>query len=203
MHDTGISNTSAYQETGHLPGPIFGKPKKHGKKLTSILLCEITISLFIYYYYPSLENLHGLVAPCLLGASTAALAQSINQYSKKKFNQNKIYKFILWGLINGICTVLWTRVITDYFQELTHRVLIDQLIGSPVFQLVFNILNSLWNEGTINKSTRITFLKAMKYSYFFWPFFSIVLFVFIPAEMLFPATCLANLMWNIILSKLS
>ena len=41
-----------------------------------------------------------------------------------------------------------------------------------MFQLIFNILNALWDQGEVfSSATRIAFFKSLKYSYCFWPFF--------------------------------
>lgn len=180
------------------PAPISLK-----RKLIVCLIIETIISLIIYYNYDTLVNIHQLLGPSLLGASTAALAQSINQFSKKKFDFNKICKFIVWGTINGLFTVLWVDMLITRFENLVYRILVDQAIGAPIFQMVFSILNSLWDNGELTASVRVKYIKSLKYSYCYWPFFSIGLFSFIPKTMMFPANCLANLFWNIVLSKLS
>ncbi|KAK6203366.1 uncharacterized protein RJT21DRAFT_119509 [Scheffersomyces amazonensis] len=173
------------------------------RRLILNLVIESVVSLIIYYNYDNLSSFHYFLGPTLLGSSTAALAQSINQFIKKKYSLNKILKFLVWGLLNGYFTVLWIDILLLRVDSLSSRVIIDQFVGAPFFQLIFNVLNALWDNGELSASTRTAFIKSLKYSYCFWPFFSICSFVFIPKSMLFPANCLANLLWNIILSKLA
>ncbi|KAK6460779.1 hypothetical protein DFJ63DRAFT_320918 [Scheffersomyces coipomensis] len=173
------------------------------QRLIINLVIESIVSLIIYYNYPTLTSIHYFLGPTLLGSSTAALAQSINQYIKKKYSLNKIFKFMVWGLLNGYFTVLWIDVLFFRIDSNLSRIIVDQFIGAPIFQLIFNVLNSLWDTGELSANTRAAFIKSLKYSYCFWPIFSICSFVFIPKSVLFPANCLANLLWNVILSKLA
>lgn len=183
--------------------PLYPAPKPLKRKLIIYLLIESTISLSLYYNYNLLINIHPLVAPTLLGSSTAALAQSINQYFNKKLNFRRVCKFVVWGSINGLFTALWVELLMSKFDKTLHRIFVDQLVGAPTFQMVFNVLSSLWENGEISASTRQKYIKSLKYSYCYWPLFSIGTFIYIPKNMIVPANCLANLVWNIILSKLS
>ncbi|ODV81873.1 uncharacterized protein CANTADRAFT_127621 [Suhomyces tanzawaensis NRRL Y-17324] len=173
------------------------------RKLLLLLLVETVISLVVYYNYEHIGSLYTLLAPTLLGASTAALAQTLNQYQKKKLSINRILKFIVWGSINGYFTVLWIDMLIFQFDNLFYRIAVDQLVGAPTFQLFFTILNSLWDHGELTKKTRIAYMISLRYSYCFWPFFSVASFMLIPQSMMFPCNCLANLIWNIILSRLA
>lgn len=185
--------------------PSYSPPRHLTRKLIAYLIVESIISLAIYLNYTNIAITTSttLIGPTLLGASTAALAQSFNQFIRKKFSFNRICKFIVWGSINGCFTVLWIDLLINQIDNLIIRIITDQLIGAPIFQMVFNILNTLWDNGEITSSIRTTYLKSLKYSYCFWPFFSIISFMLIPQSMIFPASCLANLIWNSILSKLS
>lgn len=185
-----------------LDSKLYPTPKYITRRLVLNLLTEATLSLIVYYNYDFLLNYHRLLAPSILGASTAMMAQSINQFFKSKLSYNKICKFLVWGLINGAFTVLWFDFIIVKFESITYRILVDQMVGAPSFQLVFNILNSLWDHGEITSNTRAVYIKSLKYSYCFWPFFSIVGFMFIPEAFLFPANCLANLLWSLILARI-
>ncbi|KAK6458221.1 uncharacterized protein RJT20DRAFT_126187 [Scheffersomyces xylosifermentans] len=173
------------------------------RQLITALLLETIISLTIYFNYDSLCLVSPVLGPSLLGSSTAALAQSLNQYSRMKFSLSRLIKFIVWGSINGYFTVIWIDILIMRVDNLAYRVIIDQTVGAPVFQLIFSILSSLWDHGELSVNTRNSYFKSLKYSYCFWPFFSVCSFVFIPKVMMFPANCLANLIWNLILSKLS
>lgn len=180
----------------------YPTPKTVKRRLILNLVLESISSIIIYVKYQSILNYHRLLAPSLLGGFTAMLAQSINQFSKQKLNNNRILKFFTWGTINGCFTVLWYDFLIMKFDNLGFRILIDQIIGAPIFQLAFNILSSLWDHGEITSNTRSMYIKSLKYSYCFWPFFSILSFGFIPNSLMFPANCLANLFWSLVLSKL-
>lgn len=173
------------------------------KKLIFILLIEAALCTCIYYHYDNLAKYHALLAPTLLGMSSAALAQSLNQYVKRKLSFNRIAKFMLWGSINGCFTVMWVDLLMTNIEHIAYRVIVDQLVGAPIFQLVFSILNALWDHGEISSNFQSTYFNSLKYSYCFWPFFLVGLFVFLPQAVMFPANCVANLFWNIILSKLA
>lgn len=200
LHDLEKSTlTTVDSASSYIYPPVLGV----NRKLVLSLLVETVVSLAIYYNYDQIGKFQPFLAPALLGASTGALAQSINQYSKKKFSLNRICKFIVWGSINGLFTVLWIDMLISRFDNLFYRIIVDQMVGAPSFQLVFNILNSLWDHGEVSNSTRLAYFKSLKYSYFFWPFFSIASFIFIPKALMFPSNCLANLIWGIILSKMT
>lgn len=174
------------------------------RKLIISLVAESVIGFLVYYNYTAIEaRLSPLVAPTLLGAATASLAQSLNQYSRKKFSLNRICKFIVWGCINGCFTALWIDILLNRIDNLVYRIMVDQMVGAPAFQMIFSILNSLWDTGDISPAMRQSYLKALKYGYCFWPFFSVCAFVFIPQSMIFSANCLATLIWNLILSRIS
>ncbi|KAI3404227.2 hypothetical protein KGF56_002988 [Candida oxycetoniae] len=174
------------------------------KRLYGALFIEAAISLTLYYHYLEISAINPMLAPTLLGCFSGALAQSINQLFKKKFTLNKIFKFMLWGSINGYFTVAWINILIVNVDKLVYRILIDQVVGAPIFQLIFNILNTLWDQGELfSKTTKNAYFKSLKYSYCYWPFFSILSFMLIPEAAMFPCNCLANLVWNLILSKLA
>lgn len=185
-----------------LDSKLYPTPKYIARRLLLNLLVETGLSLMVYYKYNFLLDYHRLLAPALLGATTAMMAQSINQLFRRKLSYTKIFKFLVWGIINGSFTVLWFDLLMAKFDSITYRILVDQMIGAPFFQLVFNILNSLWDHGEITANTRAAYVKSLKYSYCFWPFFSILGFIFIPNSLLFPSNCLANLLWSLILARL-
>ncbi|CAK9440133.1 uncharacterized protein LODBEIA_P42330 [Lodderomyces beijingensis] len=192
------SSTRTAQEHHH--HHLHPSSKHILKKLYSAMLIEAAISITIYYNYSRIASVYPMVAPTLLGCSTAALAQSINQFSRKKFTLNKIFKFMVWGCINGYFTVAWINVLMVNFDNLFLRILVDQLVGSPTFQLVFNVLSTIWDQGEVFSIN--AYIKSLKYSFCFWPIFSTISFTFIPQGLMFPCNCLASLIWNIILSKL-
>ena len=79
---------------------------------------------------------------------------------------------MVWGFINGYFTSAWISILVTRVDNLFYRILLDQSCGTPMFQLIFNILNALWDQGEVfSSATRIAFFKSLKYSYCFWPFF--------------------------------
>lgn len=172
------------------------------RKLLALMTFEIMISLYLYMNYDSFLQLNPLLAPSLLGALTAALAQTFNQFVKNTYALNKIVKFIVWGVINGCFTEMWINIVMS-IDNFFLRILVDQSIGGPGFQLIFSVLNSLWDSGTLNRGTFNAFFKSLKYSYCYWPFVSVLLFGFLPKDTIFPCNCAAALVWNVILSRLA
>lgn len=165
------------------------------------MFLECVTSLVIYFNYGRLLLLYPLLAPTLLGASTAALAQSINQYIKGRLVDSRVVKFAIWGLINGCFSALWIEMLILNLDSVIYRVLLDQAVGAPLFQLLFNILSSVWDQD--GQNTRATFFRALRYSYCYWPFVSIAMFVFVPPQFMFVCNCFANLLWNLILSRVT
>ncbi|RLV96550.1 hypothetical protein JA1_000088 [Spathaspora sp. JA1] len=200
LEKSSLSPTTSASSITHL----HPAPRGVYKKLVAALLIETTISCLIYINYDRIGAYHPMIAGLLLGCSSGALAQSVNQYSKKKFTLNKIFKFMVWGSINGYFTVGWINILITRIDNSAYRIIVDQLVGAPMFQLIFNMLNSIWDSGEMfSITTRMAFLKSLKYSYCYWPFFSILSFVFIPQALMFPCNCLANLLWNLILCRLA
>lgn len=203
LEKSSSSSTSAYKpntDNYHL----HPSSKHILKRLYFALIIQTIISCSIYYQYQKISEINQMLAPTLLGCFSGGLAQSINQFSRKKFKFNKIIEFMIWGSINGYFTVSWINLLMQRFENIVYRILVDQAIGAPTFQLIFNILNALWDHGEVfTKATRNAYFKSLKYSYCYWPFFSVFLFVFIPQSMMFPCNCLANLIWNLILSRLA
>ncbi|EGV62243.1 hypothetical protein PSN45_000964 [Yamadazyma tenuis] len=185
-----------------LDAKLYPTPKYVLRRLVINLLVETVLSVAVYNIYDDLSTYYQLLGPALLGGSTAMLAQSITQFVRRKLSYNKICKFLVWGIINGSFTVLWYNMLLERVDDLIYQIVVDQMVGQPFFQLIFNVLSALWDHGEITANTRTIYLKSLKVSYCFWPFFSILVFAFIPPSLMFPSTCLANLLWNLVLSKL-
>lgn len=167
------------------------------------LVAEVVATFQIYYSYEHLVLSYPLLAPTLLGAASAALAQTVTQFMKHKYSTNKLLKFLVWGCINGCFTALWIDVLVSRVENIFYRVLLDQTVGAPCFQLIFSVLSSLWEDTNAGTSAHTNYLRSLRYSYCYWPFVSVTMFAFIPSRMMFFANCIANFVWNVILSKLS
>lgn len=173
------------------------------KKLITAFVFEISITSGLYFEYRNIGEKFPLVANIALGASCGALAQTFAQVFRNSFSIRKIVKFVLWGALNGALTELWVGFLLLHINTPLMRIILDQTLGTPVFQAVFSILNSVWDHGRIVSEIKELYIKSLKWSYLFWPFFSVLQFLFIPSDMIFPANCIASLVWNILLSRLS
>lgn len=178
-------------------------PSGQRPKLLALLAVETLLAYFVYTNYDKLNTLHPLLGPIILGACTAALAQTFNQYIKHQLIFHRIAKFITWGALNGLFTALWIEFVFDCTDVTVYRVLIDQGVGAPGFQLLFNLLNSFWEHGEVTTKTRNAFFRSLRWSYCFWPAFLVLAFGFLDPQLVFPANCVATLVWNLILSKLA
>lgn len=165
---------------------------------------EVVATLALYWSYDYLISVHRQLGPACLGAATAALAQSLNQLWKYKFSDSRLLKFVVWGLINGYFTALWLDVLVVQIPSSMVRIVLDQLVGAPLFQLTFTILSSMW-DGDLMPAPQIraTFVRLLRYSYCFWPFVSMALFTVVPQDRMVMFNCVANFLWNVILSRLT
>lgn len=186
------------------PMPCFAPQTPNGvkHKLWIYVLIEAIISSIIYLNFPFLTELNAFAAGALLGAANAMLAQSIHQLFRLKYSLSRLFMFCVWGAFNGYATVVWIEFLLYNFDTPLSRVLADQAFGTPFFQLAFNILSSMWDHNEFAFSLR-NFLRTLKYSYCFWPFYSAALFYYIPIKYMLPANCLATLAWNVCLSLIS
>lgn len=193
-----IDHDDEHQKLHAASGPLR-------RRLFLNIVITAASSWIIYINYNRLiDDIHPLAAPAILGSVSAALAQCLNQYLKKKVDYNRIAKFMVWGSINGPLTVLWIDLLMSRFESVAYRILVDQSVGAPLFQATFSVLNSLWENGDmVTANSRSTYLRSLRYSYCYWPIFSVCLFLLVPQKMMFPANCAANLLWNLILSRLT
>lgn len=175
------------------------------RKIWLHIFLETVASVVIYSSYTRLVLLYLFLAPTLLGASTAALAQSMNQLYKGRLSICKLLKFLIWGCINGCFTALWIDTLVARVDSVFYRILIDQLVGAPSFQLTFHLLGKVWDVADPGQPspTFSTFVTALSISYCYWPFVSVAMFVFIPPLLMFISNCVANLIWNMILSRIA
>lgn len=168
------------------------------------LAVELLVGSQILLSYDLVAAKFPLVAPTLLGASSAAFAQSLIQLFRQKISTNRLSKFIVWGCINGCFTALWIDVLVSRVNNVAYQIIIDQTIGAPLFQLMYSVLSSIWeNDSIISLSSQSTFLKSLRYSYCYWPFISTSMFVLAPPQLMFFLNCLASFVWNLVLSRLN
>ncbi|OBA23656.1 hypothetical protein METBIDRAFT_30091 [Metschnikowia bicuspidata var. bicuspidata NRRL YB-4993] len=168
------------------------------------LAVELVIGTQILYSYDHVALKFPLLAPAILGSTSAALAQSLIQFFRQKISTNRLLKFIAWGCINGCFTALWIDVLVSRVENVALQIIIDQTVGAPLFQLMFTVLSSIWeNDSIFGLSSQSTFMKSLRYSYCYWPFISTSMFILVPPQLMFFLNCLASFVWNLILSRLN
>ncbi|WPK27088.1 hypothetical protein PUMCH_004461 [Australozyma saopauloensis] len=181
--------------------------KQYGKTLPLIayviLVIELVAGAQVLYHYEGILKAYPNLGPTLLGAISAVLAQSITQMFKKKHSNNKLFKFICWGALNGMVSTIWIDFLVNSMDSVVLQVALDQSIGAPFFQLLFTLLSMAWdNETASGPSPKAVYFKSLRYSFCFWPFMSVAMFCFVPDNMMFFFNCFVNFVWNMILCKL-
>lgn len=128
------------------PSPL----KPRSKTLLSfITIIEFISLLIVIKHREVIDNVHQLLNSILLGIITATLGQSIIQLFRQ-VHYDRIGKFFIWGAINGVLSSLWIDCLVYKLPDVLSRVLVDQLVGSPLFQLLFIVLNCLWENTDIS-----------------------------------------------------
>lgn len=202
-----MPNSIELSDLNNKPFYDFNKTDAHElpKRAYLYIFFEMMFSIILCTEYSAVALVYPLLAPILLGSSTAALAQLLNQYWKHKFSDKKVIKFIVWGAINSYFTTLWIDFLVLNVPKASSRILLDQLVGAPLFQLTFTVLSSFADSDIPNPkfTSRATYFRSLKYSYCYWPFVSTAMFTLIPPRFMFMSNCLANFIWNMILSKIA
>lgn len=180
------------------------EPKLHPRRSFIYIAVELIATVAVWYNYPALVDVYRQLGPACLGSATAALAQSLNQMSKHKHLESRLAKFVVWGAINGFFTSLWLDMLMVQLENPLVRMLVDQSIGAPLFQLTFTALSNLWDgDNVLVSAIQATYLRSLRYSYCFWPLVSAAMFTVIPPDKMLPCNFAANFIWNVILSRLS
>lgn len=174
------------------------------KRAYIYLFIEVILAFEVLASFDWIADSYPLFAPTLLGALSAAIAQSLNQIIKRKHSINKLLKFITWGSINGCFTAIWFDILTRRVENKVRQVLLDQTIAAPLFQLSFAVLSAIWeNDSILSKSFRSTYVKSLRYSYCYWPFVATCMFMMVSQEKQFLFNSFASFVWNMILCKFS
>lgn len=174
---------------------------RHQRILLLLIVASSGALLHLVHNYETLKLEYGpLLVLVLVGLLSSGVAQLVNQFYKRLWHWLSILRFIVWGSINGVLTSLWIDMLIVQFPNIIVRVLVDQLVGSPCFQLIFLALAAIWDNSDIKTVLRVNYLRSLKLSYLIWPSFSILSFSILPPELIFPCNCLVNLIWNVILS---
>lgn len=177
--------------------------RTRSKSLLLILtILEFIALVVVVHHREVIDNVHQLLNSVLLGIFSAVLGQSIIQLFRQ-VHYNRLGKFVIWGAVNGALSSLWIDLLIYRFPDVISRVLVDQLVGSPIFQLIFVILNCLFENSNISIAMKTTYITTLKVCYMFWPICSIVSFQFLPPHLIFPFNCFISLIWNVVLSLLT
>ncbi|ODV97055.1 hypothetical protein PACTADRAFT_15555 [Pachysolen tannophilus NRRL Y-2460] len=199
-----------FDDDNSIPKPAIADNKKsfiksyHSRRnLLALILVESLAAVVFFLKYDILVINHRLLGSCLLGSITSILGQTIDQFFKSNFSANKFFKFLLWGAINGLFSELWIDFIfVNARENNVKKILMDQIIGNPTFQLVFIIFSCIWDNNDIKLALRTSYIKTLKLSFFIWPSFSILAFTILPENLVFPMNCILSLIWNVILSSI-
>jgi hypothetical protein len=113
--------------------------------LIVITFLEILSILILIKHREVIDNVHQMLNSILLGILTAGVAQSIIQLYRH-VNYNRLLKFCVWGGINGVLSSLWIDTLVLQFEQTPHRIIVDQVVGTPFFQSAFLIFNSVWEN---------------------------------------------------------
>lgn len=134
-------------------------------------------------------------------------------------------KFLAWGGLNGLLCSYWIEFVISIFKE--HRifcVLIDQSLGTVIFQTLYSLFVCLWDgEVQIGNSSNTNhhdhyhpatleltwdsfnnhyagmLWKYMKLSWMVWPIVSFFSFMVLPQEWIFPVNCVFVTIFTVVL----
>lgn len=183
--------------------------------LSAIIILEVVAIVILIQNREVIDNVHQMLNSVLLGVLTAGFAQSIIQLFRR-VHYGRLFKFCLWGAMNGVMSSVWIDTLVVRLETPLHRILTDQFIGTPIFQTIFIIYNSLWEnidiKGAFKSVSKLhfmhcsqlltrnqTFWRMLGTSYLIWPVCSIVSFNFLPQHLIFPFTCFVNVIWTLAL----
>lgn len=170
--------------------------------LLALIVIHVVLLALVVQHREKIDDYHQLLNSVLLGTLTSSFGQSIIQLVKG-FNSKRLLKFLIWGWFNGVLSSIWLEYLVLNYTDALHRILFDQLVGSPIFQLIFTVFNAVYENASISNAIRTTYLTTLKASYLVWPFCSIISFNFLPLHLIFPFNCLVTLLWSVILSLLT
>lgn len=161
-----------------------------------------TAAVVVHFDYLEAQSPLGLAA--LICLCLSGLSQGITQaFITRRANFSQLFKFYVWGVINGVTTKMWTELLIAKVPITILRVVFDQLGGNPMFQLAFLSLSAYWDATSISATLHESFWKTLKSSWLIWPIFSMVAFFILPPNLIVPCNCVVNLTWCIILGLLT
>ncbi|ODV87582.1 hypothetical protein CANARDRAFT_26966 [[Candida] arabinofermentans NRRL YB-2248] len=173
------------------------------ERFSYAIACQLFLVYLIFLYYEHINLVHPLLAGLLLGGQSSCMAQSLNQYYHKTYSFNKHVKFYIWGTLNGLFTTVWIHILFTYVEHPMYRFLVDQSIGTGLFQFMFVLFNCVWERADLITQLKTTYVSALKYSYMIWPAISFLSFNYLTPEVIFPLNCFCNLIFTFVLAILT
>ncbi|ODV88364.1 hypothetical protein CANCADRAFT_29692 [Tortispora caseinolytica NRRL Y-17796] len=168
------------------------------------LVVECGLMFAVSANFQTLHQAYPYAVTALVSSILAAISQLLNQLLfVHKFMPARTLKFHTWGTVNGIINKYWYDLITPLFPSIPLRVIIDQCIGTPVFNVLFLSFSALWENHNIPYTVRTKLRTTLTSAYIIWPLFSFVSFQFIPQHLIVPAAGIVGILWTLILSKIT
>ena len=135
-------------------------------------------------------------------------------------NLKEHLKFMIWGGLNGLLSSYWIEFVVNLFPNMKLAcVLLDQTIGTIIFQTLYSLFICLWDweieslnsvDFTTNSNIELTWdsfidnyskvlWKYMKLSWMIWPFVSLCCFTLLPETWIFPVNCIFTTVFSVLL----
>lgn len=128
-------------------------------------------------------------------------------------------KHLTWGGLNGLLSSYWIELVITLFPSKKYAcVLLDQTVGTVIFQTLYTLFICVWDaEIEVSPSTSATrttaeltgesfaqhyghmLWKYMKISWLMWPFVSVVSFTLLPPGWIFPVNCVSATVFTVLL----
>ncbi|KAH3670490.1 hypothetical protein OGAPHI_001005 [Ogataea philodendri] len=173
------------------------------ERFSYFIAVQVFLVYLIFLYYDSINEYHPLLAGALLAGQTSCLAQTLNQFYHRSISISKHIKFYIWGVMNGMATTLWIKMLMTKVDTQSMRFVYDQTFGGLVFQFLFILYNCIWERQDLLTHMKTTYIQSLKYYYMMWPFVSYLCFFHIPNHLIFPINCLCNLIFTVLLTLLT
>lgn len=191
--------------------PETGSAEKHhihrppwNLKLLLLVFVQLASTAVVILHFDQLETQSPLGLAALICLCLSGLSQGITQaFITRRPNYSQLFKFYVWGVINGVTTKMWTDMLIARVPVTIFRVVCDQLCGNPGFQVMFLSLSAYWDATSISATLHESLWKTLKSSWLIWPIFSMVAFFVLPQNLIVPCNCVVNLTWCVILGLIT
>lgn len=192
-------------ELSNLQLPYSKDKKPHRPHVVRCLVLPVIYVTCMYLTYSHSEDMkqYKFLSETLFGAFTSCLAQTFFQAYRGQFSANRQFKFFIWGAVNALLNVNWIAFLISSTDAKKWRILLDSFVGTPVFQMIYIVYNSLWDRSNVMNAVKTHYLSHLKMSLVIWPAVSVLCFCFLEGSQIFLFSCLVNLVWGMILAVLS